>query len=107
MCWEPVPAIAAGLGVGFAVRLPNRPCISSCTPEVKYIVLELPAEPLLPGIRFPQVRDHDRVAAAVGQFTDKLVILQVIRFDGAVAEIADQQIAAKRTEARRRNGEAP
>ena len=57
--------------------------------------------------QLPQVRDHDRVAARVGQVTDKLVILQVIRFDSAVAEVADQQIAAKRTEARRRNGEAP
>jgi hypothetical protein len=60
------------------------------------------------GNQLPPVRDHDLIAARVSQLDGELaVLLQIVRIDGAVAEVAYQQIAGERTEARRRDVKPP
>src|SRR5260370_39855000 len=55
----------------------------------------------------PQPVDHDRLSVGIGQLAEEIAGAGVERVDVAVAEIADQYVAAKPAEARRSQRHAP
>ncbi len=67
---------------------------------MKYSVFLGPAAPPLPNAKPPEVRDGDRLAVGVFQLADEMAVLGIERVDGAVAEIADQQIVAEAAKVR-------